>query len=234
MLFDKRIFAGLAAGSLLFSATAAWAHVGASGLAVAGKNAVVTLGVGHGCEGADSYSIEVHIPAAVTAVRAFPSAWGEAVFKKNAAGAVTSVTWSKNESRPEDDQYYQFQLRLAVPDAAFTQLFLPTTQRCRNADGDELVTEWDALPAEIAAAAEGEEPPPAPALWIVPARMNGWNKYTNSVKIEDLSVFDDAQIVWVGDAAYSSNPETQALIASEEDVDELTEIPADSEIWVRY
>jgi hypothetical protein len=62
----------------------------------------------------------------------------------------------------------------------------------------------------------------------------GWNKYTVENKIDDLTIFDDAQIVWADDAAYSGNPETKALIESEDDVEPLTEIKAGAEIWVKY
>jgi hypothetical protein len=40
--------------------------------------------------------------------------------------------------------------------------------------------------------------------------------------------------VWSGDAAYSSNAATAALIENEEDVTKLTEIAAGAEIWVKY
>jgi hypothetical protein len=40
--------------------------------------------------------------------------------------------------------------------------------------------------------------------------------------------------VWLDDDAYSSNEATKELIASDDDVGELTEIAAGSEIWVKY
>jgi periplasmic copper chaperone A len=224
----------LAACSLLSLATAALAHVSVAGPAFAKKNQVLTFGVGHGCEGADTFRIEIAIPEQVTTVRALPSAWGEAALTKNDAGLVTSVVWTKSEVRDEDDQYYQFGIRIAVPDAPFTTLYFPATQTCRSAAGEEMTVEWAALPAEVAAAAEGEEVPEAPSLLILPPRVAGWNKYTVPNKIEDLSIFDDAQIVWAGDAAYSANSETMALIRSEDDVTELTEIAEGTEIWVKY
>jgi hypothetical protein len=68
----------------------------------------------------------------------------------------------------------------------------------------------------------------------MPPRMPGWNKYVAPKAITDLSVFDDAQIVWVDDAAYSANEATAALIADEEGVSKLEKIPAKAEIWVKY
>lgn len=234
MALRKFLVPGLATCSMLSLATAALAHVSVAGPAFAGKSQVLTFGVGHGCEGADTFRIEVAIPEEVTTLRALPTAWGDAVLTKNDAGIVTSVVWTKSEVRDEDDQYYQFGIRIGVPDAPFTTLYFPATQTCRTAAGEESTVEWAALPEDVAAAPEGEEVPEAPALLILPPRVAGWNKYTVENKVEDLSVFDDAQIVWAGDAAYSTNPETMALISSEDDVDELTEIEAGAEIWVKY
>jgi hypothetical protein len=53
--------------------------------------------------------------------------------------------------------------------------------------------------------------------------------------ITDLSVyFSDAQIVWQGTAAYSSNTATSELVKGTTGVTELTELKANDEIWVRY
>ena len=80
----------------------------------------------------------------------------------------------------------------------------------------------------------GVPPLPAPAIVILPPRFPGWNKFTAPAEIADLSVFNDAEIVWVGEAAYSSNPATAALIEAEDGVTVLESIPADAEIWVKY
>jgi uncharacterized protein YcnI len=230
----KLLCPSLATCWLLSLATAVHAHVSVAGPAFAGKNQVLTFSVGHGCAGADTFRVEVAIPEQVTTVRAMPSPWGDAVFTKNDAGLITAVTWTKSDVRDEDDQYYQFGIRIAVPDAPFTTLYFPATQTCRTADGEETTVAWAALPQDLEAAAEGEEVTEAPALLILPPRVPGWNRYTVGNEIEDLSVFDDAQIVWAGDAAYSANPETMSLIRSEDDVDVLTEIEAGAEIWVKY
>jgi periplasmic copper chaperone A len=234
VLFRKSFVLAVASCSLLSLAATARAHVSVSGPAFAGKSQVLTFGVGHGCEGADTFRVEVAIPEQVTVVRALPSAWGEAVLTRNDADIVTGVTWTKSDVRDADDQYYQFSIRISVPDAPFTTLYFPATQTCRNSDGEELTAAWATLPEDVDESAEGEEVLEAPALLILPPRLPGWNKYTAQDDIADLSVFDDAQIVWVGDAAYSANPETTKLIKSEDDVEELTEIEAGAEIWVKY
>lgn len=228
-----RSIAALGSVALLLSTTA-FAHVGLSGLAVAGTNQVITFGVGHGCEGADTVAIEISIPEEVTNVRALvgPAGFGEAVLTLNDADFVSKVTWTKDDARPADDQYYQFGLRVGVPNTPFETYLFPAKQTCRTADGEDIVVNWN-LSAEEAAEA-GEHGLEAPHMTVVPPRKNGWNKYTVEDEITDLSVFDDAQIVWSDDAAYSSNEATKALIESDDDVDELTEIAAGSEIWVKY
>lgn len=227
--------AALLAGVSLLVAPTAFAHISIGGPGYAGTSQVVTFGVGHGCEGADTYSVEVTIPKEVTSVRALPSTFGNAVVNTDDAGIVTSVKWTKAAKVNEkDDQYYQLGIRIGVPKTPFVTLLFPTKQTCRKADNSESVVDWKATPEEVAAAKEGEEPEPAPALVILPARASGWNKFKAPAKITDLSIFDDAQIVWVGDAAYSNNELTKELIKNEDGVTELTEIAANAEIWVKY
>ncbi len=227
--------AALFAGVSLLVAPTAFAHVSIGGPGYAGTSQVVTFGVGHGCEGADTYSVEVTIPKEVTTVRAMPSTFGNAVVTADDTGIVTSVKWTKAAAvSPQDDQYYQLAIRIGVPKTPFTTLLFPTKQTCRKGDGTESVVDWKATPEEVAAAKEGEEPEPAPALVILPVRAGGWNKFKVPSKITDLAIFDDAQIVWVGDAAYSSNETTKELIKSEDGVTELTEIAANAEVWVKY
>ena len=81
---------------------------------------------------------------------------------------------------------------------------------------------------------DAPSPEPAPALVVLPVRGPGWNKFTTKSAINDLAIFNDAEIVWVGDAAYSSNATTKELIAGEDDVTPLTKIAAGAEIWVKY
>ncbi len=233
LLRNRLAIAAAVAGGMLLSSTAAFAHVSVTKVGTAGTSQVITFGVGHGCEGLDTVKIEVKIPEEVTTVRALPSTWGNPVINRNDADLITSVVWSKAESLPGDDMYYQFGLRVAVPNAPFTTLLFPTTQTCLDAEGAEVVVEWAAPPTE-GEAHGGEEEPPAPALLVLPARVPGWNKYTVEDKVTDLAYFADAQIVWSGDAAYSANPATAELIEGEDDVTELTEIAAGAEIWVKY
>ncbi|HKP57547.1 MAG TPA: DUF1775 domain-containing protein [Polyangiales bacterium] len=235
MLSRVRLAALLSSATLLVASTA-FAHVSiSSGPGYANQTQVVTLGVGHGCEGADTYKVEVSIPKEVTSLRALPSTFGDYEVKADDAGIVTSVTWTKSAKvRAKDDSYYQVAIRIKVPDAPFSTLYFPAKQTCRAADGTESVVDWKATIEEVKAAKEGEEPEPAPTLVILPVRYTGWNKYTVKKAVTDLSIFDDAQIVWAGDSAYSKNPATAELIAAEDGVKALTEIKANAEIWVKY
>lgn len=225
----------LAAISTALVATAAQAHVGITNPNVAaGSSQIIHFGVGHGCAGADTTRIVVTIPAEVTSVRGIPgTGFGEADVITDEAGLPLAVAWEKDTVRDLDDAYYQLSLRISVPATPFATLYFPVTQTCRDAEGVETVVEWNALPGDPPPQGE-EEASPAAALSIVPARSPGWNRYVAQSAIIDLSVFKDAEIVWVGDAAYSSNQLTAELIANEEGVAQLVGIEPGAEIWVKY
>ena len=174
----------------------AQAHVSvASGPGFADKSQVVTFGVGHGCAGADTLSVRVQIPADVTSVRALNSDLGPAKVEKNAAGLVTAVVWSKpiSEIVEGDPNYYSLALRFRVPNKPFTTVLfprrpdLPHPGRCRD-DG-----RVDGRPPrrgperKTRAVPDAAAPEPAPALLIVPARVPGWNKYTEQARRSRIS-----------------------------------------------
>ena len=225
-MFSRALFGSVTVLAGLLFTTSAIAHVSVSGPGFAGENQVLTFNIGHGCEGADSFRLEVKIPAEVVSARGLPGDFGEPAVVANATGQVTSVTWEKATVKDNDDQFYRHAIRLRVPDAPFTTLYFPAIQTCRTAEGVETVVEWTALPGE-----EGEA---AAALTIMPPRKPGWNRYTTPAAIDDLSIFDDAQIVWAGEAAYSSNEAIMELIEAEPDVEVLTSIASGAEIWVKY
>ncbi|MBU8895651.1 hypothetical protein DRW03_20170 [Corallococcus sp. H22C18031201] len=229
------------AGSLL--ATSAQAHVSVTGPgpAVAGASFDADFTLSHGCSGADTFRVRIAIPEGVTSVRPMDSVFGKAVVEKDAAtGNVTAVTWTKASADvlAADTQLYRFTLRAKMPGKPFTTLYFPTTQTCRAADGTESTVEWvgtsgghdhEGGDAGTTPAAE-----PAPSLFLVPSRLPGWNKYTVTEHVHDLTVFKDALIVWSGTAAYSFNPVTQAQIEQEPGVQPLAEIHPGTDIWVKY
>lgn len=223
--------ASIAAAAALFVSASASAHISITGPAIAGSNQILTFNVGHGCEGSDTVRVEVQIPPEVTVVRGLPSFFGYADVKKNEAGVITSVVFTKDSARPADDQFYELKIRIKVPELPFDTLYFPTVQYCRTADGSETAPSlWTLTPANPTA--EGAEE--SPHVLVVPPRMAGWNKLTVAKEITDLKVFNDAQIVWAGESAYSSNAATAALIAAEPGVTPLVSIAAGSEIWVKY
>ena len=176
--------------------------------------------------------VSIEIPAGVTSVRPETSDFGQVDVETDAAGSVVLLTWKKAAERvlPADTQYYELAVRLKTPDVPFSTLHFPAHQTCRASDGTETVVDWVGIDE---AAGSGVEP--APALRVVPARFAGWNKFTLSQSIADLSAFfADAQIVWSGNAAYSVNPTTLELIGSTEGVTSLAALAAGDEVWVKY
>lgn len=225
----KRIFAAVVSGAVLLSSALASAHVSiTSGPVTADQSQVVTFGVGHGCEGPDTYTIRVEIPAGVTSVRPEPSTFGKATVEKT-NGVVTAVIWQKAEADllPEDTQYYRLSVRFKAPNAPFTRVPFPVRQTCKVPGGATSIVDWTSTVEN-----QGE---PAPMLVILPAHKPGWNKVTIPAAIPDLSVyFSDAEIVWKGNAAYSANSETAALAAGTEGATALTSLAAGDQVWVKY
>lgn len=221
------------AALFLLAPATVWAHVSiASGPAFADVSQEVTFGVGHGCEGADTYAVSVEIPAGVTSIRPETSDFGQVDVETDSAGTIVRVIWQKPDADvlDSDTQYYKLTMRLRTPDEPFTSLFFPSQQTCRAADGTETVVDWVGIDVE-----EGGEVEPAPELFVVPERFPGWNRFTVGTAIADLGVFfADAEIVWRGNAAYSINPTTVDLIGSTEGVTLLESLEADDEIWVKY
>jgi len=215
------------------ASAAGQAHVSiASGPAFAGTTQEVTFSVGHGCEGADTYRVDVEIPSDVSSVRPETSDFGDVNVMTDDAGTIVLVSWEKPAAKilPADTQFNKLLLRLKAPDAPFTTLHFPAHQTCKAADGTTLVVDWVGLDE-----AAGTDVEPAPALHVLPPRFPGWNKFRAPTRVDDLAgFFPDAQIVWLGNAAFSSNPTTVELIGQTEDVALLDIIPDDSEIWVRY
>jgi periplasmic copper chaperone A len=208
------------------------AHVSiVSGPARADTTQEVTFGVGHGCEGADTYRVEVQIPAGVTSVRPLTSDFGAVELTPNDDGSIAMVSWQKpdEELLASDTQYYKLVVRLKAPDEPFTTLHFPTRQTCRAEDGTELTVDWVGLDES------DESIEPAPALTIVPPSFPGWNRFTVPRALDELETFfGTAQIVWQGSSAYSVNPTTMELIAETDGVTPLTALAAGAQIWVKY
>jgi uncharacterized protein YcnI len=215
----------------ILAVDAAEAHVSiSSGPATANKSQKVTFSVG--CEGFDTMRVRVEIPASVTSVRALRSDFGKPVLTRDDADVVTEVTWQKPDAEILDDDsgYYELTIRVRVGDVPFSRILFTVHQTCLDADGLETTVSWDQPP--------GGEGNPAPALVVVPARQSGWNRYVLVATMAEADVptyLGDAQIVWRGSAAYSSNPNTASLISSTPDVTALTgDLVVGDELWVKY
>src|SRR5688500_14551723 len=95
-------------GCLLLSSLA-HAHVGVvGGPYVAGSTTELVFGVGHGCEGLDTYSLKIMIPSGVGSIRPVPSdAFKTLTIEKDAAETITSVTYTKADGVlfPSDSLY---------------------------------------------------------------------------------------------------------------------------------
>lgn len=237
----KALSSTLSAVAVFLLSGAAQAHISVvSGPAFASSSQELTFKVGHGCNGADTFRVEIRIPEGVTGVRPADTVFGKAVVTKDpATGAVSSVVWTKAAADvlPGDTQLYKFTLSASLPDKPFTPLFFPTLQSCRAADGTESTTEWTEATTEHNHRQTGSTAAtasPAPYVFLLPTRVPGWNKYTVEQHVHDLSVFKDAQIVWAGSAAYSSNPSTLQLIEKEPNTRVLEAIHPGTEIWVKY
>ncbi len=227
----------------LFAPSIASAHISvASGPALANKSGQkITFGINHGCDGVggaklDTLSVKIDIPTGIdpTSVRALPSDFGGTPTVAKTGTSVTSVTWTRNpaELQASDVAYYELTLRLKINDVPFTKIPWVLTQVCRPQGGtaaDDVTVVWTG---------PSTNPEPSPNLIVVPAHAMGWHKITmtTAVAAADMGLFfGDAQIVWKGTSAFSSNAFTTALIAMTSGATPLTTgLAAGDEIWVKY
>lgn len=227
----------LISGVLLSFAGAAEGHVTVvSGSAVANATQVVRFGIAHGCSGADTVQLQVEMPAGVTSVRPMPGGLGRSTVQTDATGVVTSVTWQRAAADvlPADTNYYEVGLRLHTPNTPFGSVIFRAHQTCVSGDGGMSTVDWVAPPGTVTPDG-GVAPEPAPVLNLVPAHLPGWNTYTLTQAIADLSVFfQDASIVWRGTAAWSINPTTTQLIGSTPGVTALSSLASGDVIRVKY
>ena len=228
----------LVAFAVLSVSSLAHAHVAlSSGPAQANKSQLISFSVGHGCTDTagkklDTVAIKVTIPAGVTAARGIRSDFGNPTYTKSGTN-VTHITWTKPTSDllEGDDSYYEVKLRARVPDAPYTKLQWNVEQTCEDSvTHAQIVVPWD----QPEGSTTGE---PAAIQVVVPAHGPGWNKFTmgRAMTIQEVAEYlGDALIVWRGNAAYSSNPNTAAMIASTEGVVVLDAVAANDELWVKY
>lgn len=196
----------------------------------------VDLAIPHGCDGADTYRIEVSIPTELTSIRAVLGELGYAEMETDpATGNITKLAWekSKTDLLESDNHAYNLSFRTKLPETPFTTLYFPTIQYCQDTQGVESTAEWVGMGGHDHNGGDTDVKP-APKLFIYPERKSGWNQYAAPDHLHDFSIFDDAAIIWKGTAAYSSNPSTQALIEADESTSVLDAIHPGEEFWVKY
>jgi len=239
-MLSEHLFRGLMVASLL-SSSIALAHVSLpNGPAQADKSGTkIAFGVGHGCDVGgvhyDTSKVRVIIPSGMTSIRPLFSDFGKpTVTKSGTPAVVTQIEWVKDAGNvlAGDDAYYEITIRAKIPNAPYTQLPIVVHQICL-VGGVEMTLSWDVLPPGTGNT--------APVLTIVPQRLNptGWNKFTIpagvTVPADKLGTFfGDAQIVWKGAAAFSTNSATAAMITTTAGVTALGALAAGDEIWVKY
>ncbi|MBU2894214.1 DUF1775 domain-containing protein [Colwellia sp. D2M02] len=238
----KVLKTSLLASSCIFT-VAVQAHVGvASGPHFANKTSIIELSIPHGCTdevsgSEDTVRIVAKVPSSITSVHAIDAVFGQAtaVFV-DGEHSYNEITWVKTPGteRDSDTQYYKVAFRGKLPDATFSTVFIPTTQYCINDIEQEISVSWD-VESSGHDHHGGGEGNPAPSLMVMPARTPGWNQYTTGADqhLHDMSIFNDAEIVWWDDAAFSSNVVTQELIEAEGKA-ALSEIHDNASFWVKY
>lgn len=221
-------------GSVLFFSQAQ-AHVSViSPPAMVDATSTVELGVPHGCEGKDVSRVEVTVPENFTSIRPRDALLGPATFEKDeATGRITKIIWTKPQGAvlPADTHYYTVSFRAKMPNTPFATVYLPTTQYCKGDNGEELAVAWDQISTDHS---NHDTSKPAPAMLIFPVRYAGWNQFSSQEHLHDMTVFKDAQIVWKGNAAYSSNPVTTQMIQNDSSLTPLTEIHPGDSFWVKF
>lgn len=154
-------------------------HVGGTPSdATAGASTVLTLTVGHGCDGSPTTRLEVQVPESVLSVTPTRHPlWDVQVTEVDLEEPATDahgnevtrrtdrVTWTARTPLP-DGVRDTVELAFQVPDAAGDVLAFPTVQEC--AEGE---TAWVEVPAEGQDPHELEQP--APMFEVLPADGDG-------------------------------------------------------------
>ena len=245
-----RLAAGLA---LPLAATLAHARIGVvntqSPYAREGSCELV-LTIPHGCPiaggsvEADTYKFQVTTPPAFTGPRAIIDGVFGAPARTGNADGSTTFTWTKigngggdafDAPGLADNQSHRVGLR-----GSFA-----ATAASPSDPSQDLSVDW----STYGSPATNE----SPNVRVLPARAPGWNSHTlpagvaatpttpaavsNFVK----AFFADAQIVWVGKAAYSPNADAtariQALVAKDTSYSELVNkasLSSTDVLWVKY
>ena len=210
---------------------------------IANTTNIIELNIPHGCSdelsgSEDTVRIEVKVPSTITNIRAMDAVFGQANTQViDETSDYTLISWDKvpGTERESDTQFYRVGFRGKLPDSPFSTIYLPTTQYCINDAQEQISVSWDAHTSGHHYAAAQSSGNPAPSLMVMPSRYPGWNQYTTVADqhLHDMSIFNDAEIVWWNDAAYSVNPVTKTMIENNGTA-VLSEIHDNATFWVKY
>ena len=164
----------IAAGLIVASATAAFAHITLEAQeAKVGSTYKAVLRVPHGCDGSATIKIRVQIPEGVIAVKPMPKpGWTLATVKGKYAASydyygtptnegVKEVVWSGGNLPDEFYDEFVFRGYLTADLKPDTKLYFPVVQECEKG-----VHRWIEIPAAGKTADDYQEP--APAVKLVP------------------------------------------------------------------
>lgn len=231
------------------SGVAAQAHVSIlSGPHFESSYSEFKLVIPHGCKGVniageehsfDTDRIEVMIDKGygLTGLRPINSEYGKAVITETDTHMI--LTWAKSDAAYASDSHaYNVLFRAKTAATPFTMLYFPSTQFCTTDTGEQIKAEWVGMGTHEhdSAMTTDMAVKPAPKTYLYPKRLPGWNLYATDQHVHDLTVFNDAQIVWTQDKtkAWSANAEVMKMIVEDENVSVLEEIHPGFEIWVKY
>lgn len=130
---------------------------------------------------------------------------------------------------------------LVTLSSAISSVTLSTTSR--NASDNKTITlhigSTDTANRETTPSIDGEVVPTSTALTAsdIDALSSGWNLVGTQYTITDLSIFDNAKIIWIYNptdlwGAYTSDTTLKAQIISNDSIQLIDAIPAHSGIWV--
>lgn len=226
------IFIAAITGGLI--ALQANAHVSVTNKLYSNSYSQIEMTIPHGCDGFDTVKLEVTLPSGLPGVRPLDSEFGLATTEVDEEGNVTKITWKAKKTLYESDSHaYSIAFRTKTPDAVFSTLYFPTVQTCLSPEGDELTSEWVGINSGHDHEAESEVLP-APYAVLYPKVAPGWHQFTATDHLHDMGIFNDAEIVWKGDEAYSANAHTMTMIEDDATATVLSEIHPAETFWVKY
>ena len=200
----------VASGLVLSGAVAAGAHVSiAEDAAEAGAYEVLTLSVGHGCDGSATTELAIQIPEGINAVTPTRDAMYsvEKVMEdldapitdshgNEVTERVAQVVYTADSPLP-DGLRDTFELSLQIPeDAAGAPLYFPTVQTCEQGE-----TAWVQIPEDGQDVDELDAP--APSVQVIAAGSDGSQAQADTTLTAQTETTD---VAGAGEASADQTP----------------------------